>query len=130
MKTCTDCGIVKDEQEFRVNHSFCKSCYRNRYNTPERQRQFRLKHKYNLTVEEYDQLLADQDGKCAICYTTNPGGSGSRFAVDHNHQTGAVRGLLCSNCNRGIGLLQDDAVVLSNALNYILNNDRDRPTPN
>ena len=130
MKTCTDCGAVKDEIEFRVNHSFCKDCYRRRYNTPERQRKSRLKHKYNLTIEEYDLMLADQNGECAICYTTDPGGSGSRFAVDHDHQTGRVRGLLCSNCNRGIGLLQDDAVVLSNALSYILNNDRNRSTPN
>jgi len=38
MKTCTDCGVVKDEKEFRANHSFCKKCYQARYNTPEKQR--------------------------------------------------------------------------------------------
>jgi hypothetical protein len=124
MKTCTDCGVVKDEKEFRANHSFCKKCYQARYNTSERQRATRLKAKYSMTIDEYDQMLESQNGRCAICRTTEPGGSGSRFAVDHNHQTGYVRGLLCSNCNRGIGFLKDSPIILSSALSYLLENDR------
>jgi hypothetical protein len=64
-----------------------------------------LKSKYGLSVEEYEQMLAAQDGKCAIC--RNPPKK-YRLAVDHNHQTGQVRKLLCSGCNGKVAAFEHE----------------------
>lgn len=80
--------------------------------------------RYGITEEDYDRLLELQDGRCAICRqaeTTNAN-NGERLkllAVDHDHQTGQVRGLLCAQCNKGIGNLREDPVILQNALDYL-----------
>lgn len=61
-----------------------------------------------LTVADYDRMLAEQGGRCAICGADRPGaGRTGRWPVDHDHVTGRVRGLLCHPCNRAIGLLRD-----------------------
>lgn len=75
---------------------------------------------YGLTVEEYEALLKKQDGKCAntACRTSEPGGTG-RFAVDHDHKTGKVRGLLCSGCNTMLGLGRDDPAILRGGAEYL-----------
>ena len=72
---------------------------------------------YGITVEDYAELMRAQGGGCAICFTIE--NSGHRLCVDHNHSTGAIRGLLCHGCNRGLGLLQDDPDVLARAITYI-----------
>jgi len=74
---------------------------------------------YGITAEDYDALLVRQNGGCAICGTTKPGGRGS-FHVDHDHTTGVVRGLLCHGCNVGIGNLGDDPDRLMAAVAYLL----------
>ena len=74
---------------------------------------------YGLTPAEYDARLAQQGGGCAICETKNPNHFSGRFQVDHDHQTGAVRGLLCSGCNGGLGLFKDDAERLKAAIDYL-----------
>lgn len=78
--------------------------------------------RYGLTIETYDELLASQGGACAICLSTEPKnyrGRGESFAVDHDHATGAVRGLLCNPCNNGLGLFGDDPVRLRAAVDYL-----------
>ena len=75
-----------------------------------------------MTLEDYDKLYEEQHGQCAICGTDTPGGPGERFKVDHNHSTGEVRGLLCNNCNRGLGYLKDSPTILSKALTYLSTN--------
>lgn len=77
------------------------------------------KSKYNITLEDYNTILALQDGKCAICGTTKSTGISERFHVDHCHTTGKVRGLLCHDCNTGIGKLKDDIKLLTKALEYL-----------
>lgn len=74
---------------------------------------------YGITVEEYDQMVENQNGVCAIC--EKPCASGRRLAVDHDHVTGKVRGLLCGACNRIIGHL-DNKVWRDAALNYLEDN--------
>lgn len=74
--------------------------------------------KYGITPGDYDQLLAEQDGVCAICAQPESI-EGRVLAVDHDHQSGAVRGLLCGRCNRAIGLLLDDPELLTRAANYL-----------
>ncbi|MFH2072374.1 MAG: endonuclease VII domain-containing protein [Actinomycetota bacterium] len=73
----------------------------------------RLSH-YNLSKRTFVTMVIDQRGLCAIC------GNGTRMLViDHDHMTGRVRGLLCSQCNTAIGLLQDDPTLLSSAGTYL-----------
>jgi hypothetical protein len=72
------------------------------------------KRKYGITRAEYEDMLERQGGRCAIC-----GVEPRRFYVDHDHDTDTVRALLCSSCNVGIGLLQDDPELLRLAALYI-----------
>lgn len=77
--------------------------------------------KRNCSVEKYEQLCAEQENKCAICGSDNghisKNGTVSRLAVDHCHETGKVRGLLCNSCNRGLGMIGDKN--LQSAAEYI-----------
>jgi Recombination endonuclease VII len=81
-------------------------------------RNCKLKKTYGITVAEFDKILAAQGGRCAVCRTDDPGGRG-HFHVDHCHQTGAVRGVLCHRCNTGIGLLGDNLGSLLAAVEYL-----------
>jgi hypothetical protein len=78
-----------------------------------------LKDRYGITLEDYDTLVVKQDGRCAICQTTNPGGRKGRFCIDHDHITGKIRGLLCSPCNRALGGFHDDPRLLQIAAEYL-----------
>ena len=78
----------------------------------------RLKLVYGLTPEEYDAMLERQGGGCAICGTTSPMPH-AWFSVDHDHNTGAIRGLLCNRCNVCIGRVNDDPELLRKALTYL-----------
>lgn len=77
----------------------------------------RLHYKYGITVEAYETLLTAQNGLCAICGQVNP--NKSELAVDHDHTTNKVRGLLCSTCNTGIGHLKDSTELVRRAFNYL-----------
>jgi hypothetical protein len=74
--------------------------------------------KYGISLSEYKALLKNQNGRCAICETRECA-TGNRMAVDHDHVTGAVRGILCKACNTGIGGLRDDPKLLLKAINYL-----------
>jgi hypothetical protein len=81
-----------------------------------------LKRKYNLTVEEYEEIFNTQNGVCAIClnpetYVYN--GRTYRLAVDHCHTTGKVRGLLCKDCNQILGRFNEDLDRFQRAIEYI-----------
>ena len=76
---------------------------------------YSLKRKFNLSKEEYLSKLSEQENVCAICGKTCT----KSLAVDHNHETKKVRGLLCNNCNRGIGHLKEDKQILLNAIAYL-----------
>ena len=78
---------------------------------------YTLKSSYGLNREEYNVLFEKQKGACAICGRVAPGRN--RLAVDHDHATRRVRGLLCTNCNTGIGKLGDTCAGLHRALNYL-----------
>lgn len=81
-------------------------------------RQSRVK-KYGLTAEQYAEMLEQQNYQCPICERDFEE-TGEQAAIDHDHETGAVRGLLCKQCNLGIGNLQDDVNRVRNALQYLL----------
>lgn len=78
----------------------------------------RLVKMYGITLSDYDEMLEVQGGICAICGTEDPKGRG-RFHVDHDHNTGAVRGLLCHGCNTSLGHFKDDEDKLLAAVDYL-----------
>lgn len=80
-----------------------------------------LKKKYGITADHYEQMMSDQDGKCALCGRVGNVG-GKRLAVDHCHATGRVRGLLCNTCNTMLDNAQDNVDLLMSAAAYILSN--------
>ena len=86
-------------------------------------RKWRLATGFGITVEEYDRLLVAQGGVCALCSKPEEaigrGGVVKMLAVDHDHASGAVRGLLCQRCNLALGLLGDDPAGLQRALEYV-----------
>lgn len=85
------------------------------------QRRHYLRKKYGVTLEWFEQKLAEQDGRCAICRSADPGAwPWQDFVVDHDHHTGEVRGLLCSYCNTAIGQFKDDPDNTQRATNYLL----------
>lgn len=79
---------------------------------------YRLQYHYGITAAKYNAMLEVQGGCCAICGKT-PEENERKLSVDHDHATGEVRGLLCSNCNRGIGLLQDSPELCELAVLYL-----------
>lgn len=87
-------------------------------------RKFTVK-KYGLSAEEYRILYEAQKGLCAICLrqetAINPSGELRDLNIDHSHETGEVRGLLCRNCNVALGLFNDSLDILAKATNYLSN---------
>lgn len=92
------------------------------------QRRHNLKKKYNLTSDEFTALAVSQGNACALCHRSHEETvmsdkrrtwRQSNLVVDHDHMTGAVRGLLCRSCNSGLGMLQDDTDLLARASEYV-----------
>lgn len=77
-----------------------------------------LERAYGISIADYERMLAAQGGGCAICRKP-PRSEGMRFAVDHDHDTGRIRGLLCHPCNGGLGVFGDSIDGLRRALNYL-----------
>lgn len=76
--------------------------------------------KYGISIERYEQMLAEQNGACAICGSPDNGDKPTdRFHVDHCHTTGIVRGLLCLSCNHGLGKFKDSVESLRSAIRYL-----------
>lgn len=118
-------GVVRDAQgrSLRLGNPPAKYCSQRcklLATQPERARRYQLKAKYGITAAEFDTMLAAQGGGCAVCGTTEPPGRGQRFHVDHCHSTGRVRGLLCNECNVGLGKFKDSTDLLRRAAEYLM----------
>lgn len=87
------------------------------HNNPDKIWGYKLKKKYGITLEDYKNRVLAQKGLCAIC--GRPPAQGKRLRVDHCHKTNVVRGLLCDNCNLGIGHLMENPRILLSAIKYI-----------
>jgi len=85
---------------------------------PDRIASTRLQREYGISLVEYDKMLRAQTNRCAICGKT-PAEEGRRLAVDHDHETDKLRGVLCGNCNRGLGLFMHDPELLQRAIAYL-----------
>lgn len=99
----------------------CSSSYGKSWESdPNNRRRRKLRQKYDMTLEEYNQMLHDQNYSCAICGSKETRNSKYEFLpVDHCHKTGKVRGLLCDFCNVGLGRFEDDVERLQNAIKYL-----------
>jgi hypothetical protein len=107
---------VKNNKQYRFN-SPCKFCANITRNI-DYHKAYQRKLKYNLTTEEYDAKLRSQNYSCAICNIHRDDYS-KDFAVDHCHQTGKVRALLCNNCNCGLGFFKDNPRIIKKAISYL-----------
>ena len=119
MKQCRSCGVEKPLSEYFIRNDTgkhrndCIQCQRDLKNAE------RYEKVYGITLSDYDDMFIKQNGTCAICHLPQTDSRKNRLCVDHDHTTGEVRGLLCSTCNVGIGLLKDDERLLSNAIKYL-----------
>lgn len=89
---------------------------RKSYPSTKKWKQYALKHYYGITVEGVNEMLERQKSKCAICLV---GLSKDNLRVDHDHKTKKVRGILCNNCNLGIGNLKENKQYLISAIEYL-----------
>lgn len=90
------------------------------------QKRNNLKFYYGITLEQYNTLFDSQSGVCAVCgfpETVLYKGTLTSLAVDHNHQTGKIRGLLCQSCNVALGHLKENPVIIKSLLEYINRHD-------
>jgi Recombination endonuclease VII len=109
---CTKCG--KEKPEERRAFSTCIECAKQPVLTPE-ERLLRRVQSHNLSPEEYNTMLENQGGVCAICRRAT-----KSFHIDHSHITGRVRGILCNSCNLGLGMFKDKSHILERAILYLL----------
>jgi hypothetical protein len=116
-KQCTICGEIKPFKDFHKSKSgcgtlpHCKECAK--------LNPLRFK-KYNITLFDYQQMLQDQNSLCKICRTILNSSFENRACIDHDHEKGKVRALLCPRCNTMIGLANDDVNVLNDAIQFLL----------
>lgn len=129
-KRCTRCGERKPLDDFKRHNKThdgrypaCKACCAKRYqerSTPETRARMTRRIRdanWGLVPGQYDAMLDAQGGVCAICEERCK--SGKSLAVDHDHTTGAIRGLLCANCNRAVGMMADSPLRLRRAAHYL-----------
>jgi len=142
LKKCKDCGFEKPFDEFHDQkykladgtlvigkRSYCKVCGNKRsYSWKDKNyekslktcRDFYYRKEYGITSDERDRILTEQDGRCKICGTNNPGGKHDQWCLDHVHDNfKRIRGVLCNRCNRALGLFRDDEKILASAILYL-----------
>lgn len=110
-KYCPSCNTVKPLHEFSKKTAGkdgyqpkCKTCFNHYYRA----------RRYGITEQQYKALLDHHQGRCGICEQEKP------LVVDHNHDTGKIRGLLCHNCNKALGLFGDSIETLRAAEGYLI----------
>lgn len=102
----------------------CKSCANDRQNeynsrNPDKVHKRNNEKRYGITYEEYRLLLSNQNNVCAICSSSEKSSYKKNLSIDHCHTTGKIRGLLCSECNIGLGKFKDDVNLLEKAKEYL-----------
>lgn len=127
-KICSHCEKEKSLKDFKKNkdgklgrYSLCKDCQSNRDKTRYTNGDsyaVRLKKLYGLSSDEYEQLYLEAEGKCQSCGVKEVELS-RRLAVDHCHNSGIVRGLLCGKCNTALGQLDDNLEKIASLYSYL-----------
>jgi hypothetical protein len=123
---CPGCDCLKSVDQFvRTKaktsgfHTYCKTCHKQQVREAAGRlyggmREYHLRYRYGIGQMEFDELLAAQGGMCAICGKENP------QHVDHDHVTGYIRGILCFNCNGGLGHFRDNIAHMTKATAYLM----------
>ena len=116
MKVCSRCKVEKPKNEFYKCSIHigglqyrCKIC----------EKDMQLLSRHGISLKTREKMLKAQNYKCAICKTDTPYGNKGVFCVDHCHKTGKIRGLLCDECNIGLGKFRDNIDYLNSAINYL-----------
>jgi len=129
-KDCKHCGVNQNLLQFTKNKSskngigaHCLSCeraraIRKRQKNPRSARESQIRSKYGITKDVYVSLMLAQNNSCKICGIPRHE-LGKELSVDHCHKTGVIRGLLCLKCNSGLGMFQDEPVLVERALEYL-----------
>lgn len=126
-RNCPSCKETKEKEDFPKGVStYCKTCTVAKARKWQQDSGWNSKvrryKKYGINKEEYERLLATQSGVCAICKEVDVGDSRyETFHIDHCHETGKVRGVLCAPCNRGLGQFKDRTDLLLKAAEYLEN---------
>jgi len=130
MKRCPMCNLEKPTNEFSRDKSridglscYCKMC-KSELNllpvTRKRRKEYDLKRRYGVTLEQKQKMIEDQDGKCAICAEELDRGKDTH--LDHDHKTGKIREILCVSCNHMIGGSKDNQSTLQKGIEYLRRN--------
>lgn len=130
---CKTCKKLKPWDDFYKHKAYksghyreCKTCAdkrgaKNAIKNPDMRLSANIK-KFGITVLDYKKIYAEQHGNCAICGKSQSNQK-QRMCIDHSHKTGKVRGLLCTHCNKGLGMFEDSIDVLLSAVSYLKNED-------
>ena len=132
-RKCRTCDITKPLDDFyktgRKNGDErayeCKECAKARVKArhaanPNKARDNHLKRTYGISLADFSRMVLEQGSRCAGCGTDKPGGKHNQWCVDHDHVTGAVRELLCKDCNIVLGLVEDSPEHLQRLITYII----------
>ena len=130
-KLCPKCKQAKPLSDFGRDKRaksgkavYCRPCNRvksqkQRDRDPNLNKRNHLRYRYGLTLEEVADMMLDQGNACAVCGTEN-----GRLVIDHNHDTGKIRGLLCDSCNCAIGFVKEDPKIIKSLLKYLKKNEQ------
>jgi hypothetical protein len=125
VKICKTCKVEKNLSEFYIRNLACKKCCNQKArewskNNPEAvkqsSRKTKLKQKYGISVDDYNEMFKEQKGVCFICAKEH---QRRPLNVDHCHKTGTVRKLLCDKCNMALGLVEDSTERLNKLMEYL-----------
>ena len=129
-RKCYKCHQTKDISQFYGDKSRtsgrnyeCKECTKARVKAtrdPERSRDLYYRRNYGITLADFNRMVLAQGSKCACCGASKPGGKLKNWCVDHDHVTGTVRELLCTNCNLVLGFVKDSPEHLERLTEYVL----------
>ena len=130
-KHCKTCDITKPIKDFWKGQSACVPCSKHKQKTrwgsrsPQKRLEQHLKYKYGISRTEFSKAWDEQSGNCAICETELPDlmaydNRRRGYAIDHNHETGAFRGILCLKCNSLLGMASESVDVLHAAVKYLV----------
>lgn len=129
-KTCSRCKVDKNITEFYTNKTtidgfyyHCKQCHKLGTNKV-KARSSKLTNAYGITSEDFDSLAELSNNTCYICEKEETvkdkrSGETRKLAVDHDHKNHVIRGILCSKCNRGLGMFNDNTQLLEQAIDYL-----------
>ena len=130
VKSCNGCSSIKPVGDFWKSQSLCIHCAKERQKnrwesrTPKKRLEHHIKYKYSLTVQDLYKALESQNGGCAICEKVLPdllvyNNRRRGYAIDHNHETGEFRGVLCLKCNTMLGMACENRGILAKASAYL-----------